>query len=60
MRSETEFVKPVNDEQFETQKHIMAGTWDVWGEEQRREHVRILVREAHCCPFDIDGPRMLE
>lgn len=37
----------LNKDHFETQKHIMAGTWDYWTEEKKREHIRILVREAH-------------
>lgn len=39
-------------DQFETQKHVMAGTWQAWDEAARREAVQILVREAHKAKYD--------
>ena len=32
---------------FRTQKHIMAGTWNALPTGSKKEHIRILIREAH-------------
>jgi len=39
-------------DQFRTQRMIMAGTWQAWDEESKREHIRILIREAHKSKYD--------
>ena len=39
-------------DQFQTQQASMKGSWYMFGEEKKRESIRILVREAHKCRYE--------
>lgn len=48
-------MEPIDDHNldiFETQRHIMAGTWDIWRDEEKWGQVKILMREAHKVKYD--------